>query len=222
MNAASNETRAVSNEALPLLQSASAVEQRGALNRWVVASVTLHIVVLGAVLFHRAPKLVRAERAGDANGHNVLLTFTPGKSTPAATLQAKERPPQKPSPAPTIAAPKQVAETPAAPSITPGTGTNSGDDALGEGDITLALEMQHPYPKPDLSHLPPGTRGDVVVDVVIDAQGHIAKSTLTRGLGDGVDATVLATIQQWTFQPATRNGKPVPSEQELLFHYERG
>ena len=215
MNADERETRV-------LLQSATAVEQRGGVNRWAAASVALHVAVLGAVLFQRAPKLMRVERPGDASGHNVLLTFTPGSSAPAATLQAKVRPPQKPAPAPTIAAPSPVVETPAAPSIAPGSGTDSGDDALGEGDITLALEVQHPYPKPDLSHLMPGTRGDVVVDVVIDAQGHIAKSTLTRGLGDGVDATVLATIQQWTFQPATRNGKPVPSEQELLFHYERG
>lgn len=215
MNADERETRV-------LLQSATAVEQRGGVNRWAAASVALHVAVLGAVLFQRAPKLMRVERPGDASGHNVLLTFTPGSSAPAATLQAKEQPPQKPTPLPTIAAPEKAAPTPSTPSTDAGNGNSSGDDALGEGEITLALEVQHPYPKPDLSHLMPGTRGDVVVDVVIDAQGHIAKSTLTRGLGDGVDATVLATIQQWTFQPATRNGKPVPSEQELLFHYERG
>jgi periplasmic protein TonB len=215
MNAEPNPTRV-------LLQSATAVEQRGTVNRWVTASLAVHALVIAAVLFHRAPKLVNAERPGDANGHNLLLTFTPGSSAPAATLQAKERPVQKPTPLPTIAAPAKVAPTPSTPSTDAGTGNSSGDDALGQGDITLALEMNHPYPKPDLSHLPAGTRGDVVVDVVIDEQGHIAKSTLTRGLGDGVDAAVLATIQQWTFQPATRNGKPVPSEQELLFHYERG
>ncbi|QMV19575.1 TonB family protein [Granulicella sp. 5B5] len=215
MNTEPKETRV-------LLASATAVEQRGTVNRWVTASLAVHALVIAAVLVHRVPKLISVERPGAATGHNLVLTFTPGNSAPAATLQAKERPVQKPTPAPAIAAPVKVAPTPSTPSDTPGTGTESGDDALGDGDITLALEMNHPYPKPDLSHLPSGTRGDVVVDVVIDAQGHIAKSTLARGLGDGVDAAVLATIQQWTFQPATRNGKPVPSEQELLFHYERG
>jgi len=73
-----------------------------------------------------------------------------------------------------------------------------------------------------LSQLPKGTSGDVIVDVVIDKTGRIAKFTMTKGLGHGVDDTVLATIQQWTFQPATRNGQPVASEQELLFHYVRG
>jgi protein TonB len=79
----------------------------------------------------------------------------------------------------------------------------------------------HPPPRPDLSQLPAGTRGDVIVDVVIDATGRITHTTMASGLGHGVDETVLAMIQQWTFRPATRNGVPVASEQELLFHYER-
>jgi len=95
-------------------------------------------------------------------------------------------------------------------------------DALGDGDTTVALLVAHPSPKPDLSQLPAGTSGDVIVDVVIDKDGRIAKYTMMRGLGHGIDQTVLATIQQWTFQPATRNGQPVASEQELLFHYVRG
>jgi protein TonB len=57
---------------------------------------------------------------------------------------------------------------------------------------------------------------------VIDSTGKIAKYTVERGLGHGVDDTVIATIQGWTFHPATRNGVPVASEQELLFHYVRG
>ncbi len=55
-----------------------------------------------------------------------------------------------------------------------------------------------PSPKPDLSQLPSGTSGDVIVDVVIDKDGRIAKYTMMRGIGHGVDQTVLATIQQWT------------------------
>jgi protein TonB len=28
-------------------------------------------------------------------------------------------------------------------------------------------------------------------------------------------------VQTWTFTPATKAGKPVASEQQLLFHFER-
>jgi protein TonB len=31
----------------------------------------------------------------------------------------------------------------------------------------------------------------------------------------------METIETWTFQPAMKDGKPVASEQQLLFHYER-
>ena len=48
---------------------------------------------------------------------------------------------------------------------------SSGVDALGDGDTTVALVVVHPHPQPDLSQLPPGTSGDVIVDVVIDKDG---------------------------------------------------
>jgi protein TonB len=145
-------------------------------------------------------------------------------SAPTATLQSEKVPPRKSVPSPSIPAPTpaqpQVAA--AATAATSSPNASSGVDALGDGDTTVALVVAHPSPKPDLSQLPSGTSGDVIVDVVIDKDGKIAKYTMMHGLGHGVDQTVLATIQQWTFQPATRNGVPVASEQELLFHYVRG
>jgi protein TonB len=192
-------------------------------SRWLAASLVAHALLFTGFLLHKAPRLSAVTRPGDKNGHNVLLTWQPGESSPASQLQAPKQPPLKKTlPTPTIAAPKQPDPTPAPPSTTVGTATGTGNDALGDGQITLALQLAHPYPRPDLSALPSGTRGDVIVDVVIDAQGHIAKSTMAHGLGHGIDETVLATIQQWTFRPATKNGVPVSSEQELLFHYERG
>jgi protein TonB len=98
----------------------------------------------------------------------------------------------------------------------------TGADALGSGNIDIALVSFFPTPKPDLSTLPHGTKGDVILDVVIDATGKISDLKMTSGLGHGIDETVIATVQQWTFRPATRNGQPVASEQELHFHYERG
>jgi protein TonB len=134
----------------------------------------------------------------------------------------------KPLPQPPLAIHALVAPAPVIPPAasasgpTHSTAAATGADALGDGDTTVALLVLHPPPHPDLSQLPSGTRGDVIVDIVIDRTGRIAKFNLERGLGHGVDDTVLATIQGWTFQPATRNGVPVASEQELLFHYERG
>ena len=60
------------------------------------------------------------------------------------------------------------------------------------------------------------------MDAVIDEHGRISQLTLVHGLGDGIDDTVLSTVRGWTFNPATKDGKPIPSEQEILLYYERG
>jgi periplasmic protein TonB len=195
---------------------------RPALRRWVVASILLHLSVLGLFLYTRPPQLTPVATPGDRKGHLLQLTYSPGSSAPPSTLQAQQRAAAKPTSAHTVTAPVPAPVAPSATATSTSTDAATGDDALGEGDTTLALVVVHPPPHPDLNQLPAGTRGDVIVDVVIDKTGRIAKYTMMHGLGHGVDETVLATIQQWTFQPATRNGVPVASEQELLFHYEHG
>jgi protein TonB len=200
--------------------------------RWIVSrrtmavSVAAHLLVLAALLLDQRLWVSPATYPGDAHGHRIVLTFQPGFAPAPAALAAKT---EKAIPPPPIRSSAKVQAAPAPAisrnSIAPAAPTptsSTGSDALGSGNVTVALVVLHPPPDPDLSQLPHGTRGDVIVDVVIDDKGHIVKSTMEQGVGHGVDETVLATIQQWTFQPATRNGVPVASEQELLFHYERG
>ena len=190
-------------------------------NRWITLSLAAHILVITAFLIHRTPILKATALPGDPTGHYLLLTYTPGHGSARAVPQvAKPAPSKLPAlPASSIApAPpsQHRPEATTAPDNTPGT------DTFGQGDIKIASVLNHPSPHPDLNQLPAGTHGDVIVDIVIDPAGHIASYTLNRGLNPAIDQTVLATIQQWTFQPATRNGVPITSEQELLFHYERG
>ena len=196
---------------------------RAAMRRWLAASVALHLSLLGVLLYTRPPQLAPVALPGDRGGHLLSLTYSPGRSAPAATLQAKKRPADPSAQARLAVAPIPTPAPPSAPAVASTSAyAATGTDALGDGDTTLALVVVHPPPHPDLTQLPSGTRGDVIVDVVIDETGRVAKFTMTRGLGHGVDETVLAAIREWTFQPATRNGIPVASEQELLFHYERG
>jgi periplasmic protein TonB len=95
------------------------------------------------------------------------------------------------------------------------------EEALGDGDVTVALATFYPPPKPDLTTLPHGTRGDVVIDVVIDETGAVVDTKVEFSLGEQVDAQVMETVETWTFVPAMKDGKPVSSAQQLLFHYER-
>lgn len=158
---------------------------------------------------------------GTARGTQRLLMYSMGGAPPHAqpVLQAKTNPVNTPVPRLHLPA-KTTAAAKVADKSSPGVGT-SGESALGDGNISIALVKFHPRPTPDLSSLPQGTAGDVVLDATIDAQGHIAALKVAKGFGGGIDQTVIATVQQWTFSPATKDGVPVASEQEILFHYER-
>ena len=216
----------MSSSPLNLTGAVSKPADRLIRNRWIALSIAAHVAVLSLLLTHRPPLLKATQLAGDPNGHRLLLTYDPGTgATVIAALQSKVQPPKPahdPLPSMDVPAPPPPSPTVSAPASALSANNSSGNDALGQGDIKIASLLVHPVPAPDLSRLPSGTRGDVIVDIVIDPEGHVAKYTMQRGLGHGVDEAVLATIQQWTFQPATRNGVPVASEQELLFHYERG
>jgi len=63
----------------------------------------------------------------------------------------------------------------------------------------------------DQSCLAASSRGDVVVEITIDAQGTVVDERLLQGLGHGVDDRVIAVLRDWRFHPATRNGVAIQS-----------
>jgi TonB family protein len=54
-----------------------------------------------------------------------------------------------------------------------------------------------------------GVEGTVTVEAVIGEDGRIIRTRVLKGLGFGLDEVSLASVQQWTFSPATQNGMPV-------------
>lgn len=55
-------------------------------------------------------------------------------------------------------------------------------------------------------------QGTVVMNVLIDATGRVARIKLTRPLGMGLDEKAMEKITTWKFNPATRDGQPVAVE----------
>lgn len=186
------------------------------------ASIAVHLLVLLTIV-SVAPRAVRIapfRLPGNSKGVATLTYYSPGSLRPAAASVVPLRKVK------TLAAPTKLRKTPVAAKpeklhaakSDPGIGT-SVQSGLGEGDITIALATYFPHPTPDLSALPHGTEGDVILDAVIDEHGKIARLTLLKGIGPAIDQTVIATVQQWSYTPAMKGGVPVPSEQELHFHY---
>ncbi|HTH52387.1 MAG TPA: energy transducer TonB [Edaphobacter sp.] len=197
-------------------------------SRSAIGSVVVHLLVLSALLYHARHWIAPARYPGTERGHNIVLTYLPGRAPKQSLTPAPKTPPPAakqrvtlPTPQPTPPPPETASPNTSSP-VSDHPDSTRGADALGSGDISIALAKYFPTPRPDLTRLSPGTKGDVVLDIVIDENGKISDLKLVRGIEQTVDETVIATIRQWVFNPANRDGKPIPSEQELHFHYEKG
>jgi protein TonB len=194
----------------------------------VLGSIAAHLAVLGVLVYHGRHWVAPVLYPGTEHGHNIVLTYLPGRAPVQSLAPAPKAPtnvakaemnlpkPVKPEPKPEPASPNANST----PSDHPDSA--SGADALGSGNISIALVKYFPRPKPDLSPMVEGTKGDVVLDVTIDESGKVSDLKLVKGIERSIDETVIATIRQWTFNPANRDGHPIASEQELHFHYEKG
>jgi len=170
-----------------------------------IASVALHILIIAAVTFqlHHVVNV----RPRPHKTAAVIVPYSPGHNAVVQRPKPKIIPPKE--------VPKLVMKEPEPPP------PSSGGSPTGESDVSVATADFYPDPKPDLSVLPHGTRGDVVIEIVIDEDGKVVDAQVDQGLGHGLDEAVMAVVETWTFTPATKAGKPVASKQQLLFHFER-
>ncbi len=187
--------------------------------QWIGGSMALHVLLLAVLLHSSRMHVVPAQHPGTRAGTHLALVYSPGNSL-SASAQAAIKPLQ--TPLSHYLKLKVVPDKPAVASVASlnaAAGTQ-GNNALGTGNVTIAFATFFPWPRPDLSALPRGTRGDVVIDITIDQEGRIVQTQVAQSMGSAIDQSVLSTIQSWTFKPATKDGIAVPSEQELLFHFE--
>jgi TonB family protein len=109
--------------------------------------------------------------------------------------------------------------SPHAPHAGDGSGAAQARNGSDAEDEHPAFPVFSPRPPvTDRSLLPPAER-KIVVDVDVDALGAVVRESLVQGLGNRLDQIVLDTVKSWRFQPATINGKPVPTQAELIFPF---
>jgi protein TonB len=204
-------------------------------------SVAAHAVVAGLVVLSLRMHPVQVfSLPGTDLGTRIELSYMPGRApVPAPHPQRKVKPKAVSgppiTPSPTVAkTPTDSDHLPPLPHLTvteatpspnvssPASATpdsSSGSDSYGSGSIQIALTTYSPSPVPDLSALPHGVQGDVVVDVTIDPTGKVADLAVLHTLGYGIESSVIGTLKTWTFRPATKDGSPIASVQELHFHF---
>lgn len=147
------------------------------------------------------------------SGAKAPATVHKARPAPSAATTARVSLPQTPA-----------AAAPASPTQT-GMASSQQQATLGTGDGADDAEPALPlyYPSPGITDrtLLPAVKQNVVVDVKISAMGDVTDEKLVRGLGNGLDAIVLATVKNWRFHPATLNGTAVASAQELVFPFDK-
>lgn len=200
-------------------------------NLSLVGSVLLHALVLGLICLRPAPIFVKASQiAHGHHGPSTVLYFTaPGNQQ---TLVA-ERPkpvsarihlPVKPKTSfnARITNQKDVQPQNIEPPSPVAAGSPSSSDLYGAVtgvDVRPAIETTLLDPPVSRAEIPPGVEGDVIVEITIDEQGSVTDAKLLRGLGYGIDEKILATVRNWHYRPATRDGVPIPSKYDAHWHF---
>jgi TonB family protein len=87
-----------------------------------------------------------------------------------------------------------------------------GDEVRPALPVTTSDPVAYPWELPD-------SEGNVVVEITIDERGEITAKTVLQSLGSKLDERVLVALDNWHFHPATRNGSPIPSKQDAIFHF---
>ena len=91
-------------------------------------------------------------------------------------------------------------------------GPFSGNEIRPALPVTTSDPVAYPWELPD-------SEGNVVVEIVIDTRGDIVDKKILQSMGSKLDEKVLIALNNWHFQPATRNGSPIPSKQDAIFHF---
>ena len=180
----------------------------------IIASLLLHAIVLTLCLY-RAPIFVKPlSLAWGQHGQSETLVYTAQAHAENQPIPRKRLllPKAKPKPLPEIA--KASADPPRA-----GTPVGSLYHGPGSGsEARPALPMV--FPDPDVySWQLGGLKGDVIVEITIDAQGTVTSTRVLQSLQQDVDQKVIATLKNWRFRPATVDGVAISSRQDVHFHF---
>jgi protein TonB len=64
-----------------------------------------------------------------------------------------------------------------------------------------------------------GIEGDVVLEIVVRADGSVGDVRIVNGLGAGLDRRAVDAVRQWRFSPARRFGTPVDVMVEVAVEF---
>jgi TonB family protein len=198
----------------------------------VAASVAAHLALLAAILLHqRAPiELIPLSLANGSGTQSYRVIYAPpdGQDSPdedkITLAHAKPASHRRPKPSSSKPVPEQLQlpldAKPSDENTRAGSALGTVIDGPIEGhEVHVALPVVFPDPAVARSELPRDLKGDVIVEVTIDALGNVVETKLVQAIGHGIDEKIVAALRQRHYQPATLDGVPVASKQDVHFHF---
>jgi TonB family protein len=196
----------------------------------VSVSLLLHFVFLGWILHSPAPTFIAPSSVmrGESGGSLTRIYF----GGDSGVLQEQPKPHLTWQRAPKKAKPHRMEPPPVKlevgneiASIRPsGPAAGSLYGSLSYGTLTgpeIRPALPIVSPDPVFGSDTAGIQGDVIVEITIDDQGTIVQKVVLHSLGPAVDNRVLAALERWHFTPASQNGVPIPSKQDVYYHFPR-
>jgi TonB family protein len=97
----------------------------------------------------------------------------------------------------------------------------SDDSTAGEQIYKVSDSVRAPHatytPEPVFSEAARKAKfqGTVILQIVVDKTGHVARIRLERALGYDLDDNAMEGVRVWRFDPATKDGQPVAVEMKI-------
>lgn len=206
------------------------------------ASVIAHVFLLAWLLHSPRPIFVAPSSVlGGVGGATVTHLYWPvsdgtGDNPPSAARDAKAKTsshrklqlPKKEQEvasaahdsAPVLPAPEDSESSNASPGRSAGSAYGSLSEGPDAGhDIRAALPASTFEPIVNTSELPGVPEGNCIVEITIDESGAVVAQSVVQTMGPVIDQAVLQAVAQWRFRPATRDGVPIPSKQDVVYHF---
>ena len=99
---------------------------------------------------------------------------------------------------------------------------NPSEVVYGQFDpgITRAKATYQPNPEYSDRAARKKIQGDVLLSIIVTADGTVRDPQVTRSLDKDLDKNALECVRKWKFEPATKDGKPVATHVavEVSFH----
>ena len=199
-------------------------------SRWTVPiSIMVHVLLFIVLLRGRTPIFVAPSSVlGGVHGTSVTHLYWARGSSSLSASNAKDSGAEKSrivwKKREKIAKPEADLQRPEIASAAPSSTAGSHYGSLSEGpsageEIRPALPALTAEPLVSAEDLRGIVEGNVVVEITIDESGRIVNKAVIQSMGAALDGKVLAALENWQFHPATRDGVPIPSKQDVVYHF---